>query len=77
MEPGQVQRAFGLYNWYNRAMFIKIKKTGESKFWGEIKSLILDILNLRCLSHLQIEVKVAAGCLGLELGEMCGLEMEI
>lgn len=43
MEPGQVERAFGLYNWYNRAMFIKIKKTGESKFWGEIKSLILDI----------------------------------
>lgn len=37
-----------------------------SKFWGEIKSLILDMLNLRRLSHIEIEVKLAAGCLSQE-----------
>ena len=49
----------------------------KSKFWGEIKSLILDTLNPRCLSHIQIEVKPAAGCLSPESEEMCRPAMEI
>lgn len=45
---------------------IMIRKTGEKQVWGEIESLILDMLNLGCLSHIQIEVKQAVGCLNRE-----------